>query len=205
MSRIPFPTVETMNEAQRAVYDDIVSGPRGRLVGPLRAVLHNPELAQRWQKLGEMLRFGTSLPPRLNELAILVTARYWNSQIEWYIHEQAALSAGLPQAIADEIKNCEPPGFTEPQDAAVYEFARQLLAHGTVAPAVYERIRTWFDVTGVVELTAVVGYYTMVSMTLNAHEIPLPDGAPAPLVPAQRDGVQALSTLAPICLEDIAA
>lgn len=203
MSRIPFPTVETMNEDQRAVYDDIVNGPRGRLVGPLRAVLHNPELAQRWQKLGEMLRFGTSLPPRLNELAILVTARYWNSQIEWYIHEQAALTAGLPQSIADEIKNCDVPGFRDPQDAAVYEFARQLLTHGTVAPAVYDRIREYFDVTGVVELTAVVGYYTMVSMTLNAHEIPLPDDAPNPLVPPQRDGVQALSTLAAVSLEDI--
>ena len=205
MSRIPFPTVETMNEEQRAVYDDIVNGPRGRLVGPLRAVLHNPELAQRWQKLGEMLRFGTSLPPRLNELAILVTARYWNSQIEWYIHEQAALTAGLPQSIADEIKKCEVPGFKDPQDAAVYEFARQLLAHGTVAPAVYDRIREYFDVTGVVELTAVVGYYTMVSMTLNAHEIPLPDGAPNPLVAPVRDGVQALSTLAVVSLEDITA
>lgn len=205
MSRIPFPTEETMNEAQRAVYDDIVSGPRGRLVGPLRAVLHNPELAQRWQKLGEMLRFGTSLPPRLNELAILVTARHWNSQIEWYIHQQAALTAGLSQSIADEIKNCDVPGFTDPHDAAVYEFARQLLAQGTVAPLVYDRIRDWFGVTGVVELTAVVGYYTMVSMTLNAHEIPLPDGAPNPLVPPQRDGVQAVSILAAVPVEDMTA
>lgn len=205
MSRIPFPTVETMNEAQRAVYDEIVNGPRGRLVGPLRAVLHNPDLAQRWQKLGELLRFGTSLPPRLNELAILVTARYWNSQIEWYIHEQAALSAGLPKSIADEIKNCEAPGFTDWQDAAVYEFARQLLAHGTVEPSVYDRIRDAFDVTGVVELTAVVGYYTMVSMTLNAHEIPLPDDAPNPLVAPQQDGMPSLSKLAAVPLEDLTA
>ncbi len=201
MSRIPFPTVETMNEAQRAVYDDIVNGPRGRLVGPLRAVLHNPDLAQRWQKLGELLRFGTSLPPRLNELAILVTARHWNSQIEWYIHLQAALAAGLPQSIADEIKNCEAPSFTESQDAAVYEFARQLLANGVVEPAVYDRIREVFDVKGVVELTAVVGYYTMVSMTLNAHEIPLPDDAPNPLTAPQRDGVTSVSQLAAVSLE----
>lgn len=205
MSRIPFPTIETMSPAQRAVYDDIVSGPRGRLVGPLRAVLHNPELAQRWQKLGEMLRFGTSLPAHLNELAILVTARHWNSQIEWYIHEQAALAAGLPQSIADEIKNCEVPGFTNLQDAAVYEFSRQLLAYGDVALPVYERIRDSFGVVGVVELTSVVGYYTMVSMTLNAHEIPVPDDGQNPLVPPRKDGIQTVSTLAAVSLEGMTA
>ncbi len=203
MSRIPFPTVETMNAAQRAVYDDIVNGPRGRLVGPLRAVLHNPELAQRWQKLGEILRFGTSLPAQLNELAILVTARRWNSQIEWHIHEQAALKAGLPQAIADAIKHCEPPPFLARQQALVYEFSRQLLMHGVVEPDIYNQVRSLFDIQGVVELTAVVGYYSMVSMTLNAHEIPLPDGGDAPLAPPLAHGQQMLSELARISLADM--
>lgn len=197
MSRIPFPTPDTMNEAQRRVYERIVSGPRGRLVGPLRAALHNPELAERWQAFGALLRYGTSLPPRVSELAIVVTARRWNSQIEWHIHAQAAAEAGIAPAVLEAIRARRAPEFDTPEDALVYEFARQLQETGQVAPGVYARAIECWDVAGVVELTAVIGYYTLVSMTLNAHEIPMPDDAPAPLdVPAE-GGQPTLSRLPP--------
>ena len=96
MARIPLPSPETMTPEQRRVYDSIVTGPRGRLVGPLRAALHRPELAEKWQQFGELLRYRTSLPPMLSELAILVTARHCRSNLEWHIHEQMAIKAELP-------------------------------------------------------------------------------------------------------------
>ncbi|WP_049057656.1 carboxymuconolactone decarboxylase family protein [Achromobacter xylosoxidans] len=196
MSRIPLPTPDSMSDDQKRVYERIVSGPRGRLVGPLRAALHNPELAERWQALGALLRFGTSLPPRVSELAIVVTARRWNSQIEWHIHAQAARAAGIADAVLDAIQARREPVFDNRDDEIVYAYARQLQETGQVEPALYaEAVQRWAAV-GVVELTAVIGYYTMVSMTLNAHEIPMPDDAPAPLDVPQQDGWPALSRLA---------
>lgn len=198
MSRIPLPAPESMTEEQKRVYDQIVSGPRGRLVGPLRAALHSPALAERWQALGALLRFGTSLPPRVSELAIIVTARRWNSQIEWHIHAQAARAAGISDAILDAIRARAEPAFEQRDDEVVYEFSRQLQETGQVDPALYaEAVRRW-EAVGVVELTAVIGYYTMVSMTLNAHEIPMPDDAPGPLDTPSQDGRPALSRLAPL-------
>ncbi|CAB3827376.1 MULTISPECIES: carboxymuconolactone decarboxylase family protein [Achromobacter] len=198
MSRIPLPTPDTMTDDQKRVYEKIVSGPRGRLVGPLRAALHSPELAERWQALGALLRFGTSLAPRVSELAIVVTARRWNSQIEWHIHAQAARAAGISDAVLDAIRARETPVFDNPDDAVVYEFARQIQETGEVDPDLYAQAVARWDAVGVVELTAVIGYYTMVSMTLNAHEIPMPDDAPPPLDTPRQAGAPVLSRLAPL-------
>ena len=198
MSRIPLPDPATMTDAQKGVYEKIVSGPRGRLVGPLRAALHNPDLADRWQALGALLRFGTSLTPRVSELAIVVTARRWNSQIEWHIHAQAARAAGIPEAVLDAIQARATPVFDNRDDEIVYEFARQLQETGQVEPGLYAQAVERWAAAGVVELTAVIGYYTMVSMTLNAHEIPMPDDAPPPLDTPVQDGSPALSRLAPL-------
>ena len=188
MPRIPLPSLETMTPGQRVVYEKVVSGPREALVGPLRAALHCPELADRWQSLGVLLRFQTSIPPRLSELVILVTARRWNSQIEWYIHAEAARKASLPEPIIEAIRQGRSPEFEGADEAAVYEYARELQGSGQVSEAVYGKVLGRLGIVGVVELTAIIGYYTMVSMTLNAHEIPLPDGAEAPLAPVDLRG-----------------
>ncbi|AVJ31210.1 carboxymuconolactone decarboxylase family protein [Achromobacter spanius] len=198
MSRIPLPTPDNMTDDQKRVYEKIVSGPRGRLVGPLRAALHSPELAERWQALGALLRFGTSLPARVSELAVVVTARRWNSQIEWHIHAQAARAAGIADAVLDAIQARATPVFDNRDDEIVYEFARQIQETGQVEPTLYAQAVERWAAVGVVELTAVIGYYTMVSMTLNAHEIPMPDDAPPPLDTPQQNGAPALSRLAPL-------
>ncbi|NVK62403.1 MAG: carboxymuconolactone decarboxylase family protein [Rhodobacteraceae bacterium] len=175
--RISFPAPETMNTAQREVYEQIVSGPRRTLVGPLRAALHNPTLADRWQRLGQVLRFETSLPTRLSELAILVTARRWNSRLEWAIHAGDADRAGLDPAVAEAIRVCEPPDFGDDAEGReIYEFARQIVQTGDVDPDSYAAIVARWGEVGAVELTAVIGYYTLVAMTLNVHRIPLPEG-----------------------------
>jgi len=202
MSRIPLPSPDSMTDDQKRVYEKIVSGPRGRLVGPLRAALHNPELAERWQALGALLRFGTSLPPRVSELAIVVTARRWNSQIEWYIHAQAARAAGISDAVLDAIQARAQPVFDTRDDEVVYEFSRQLQETGQVEPALYAQAVERWAAVGIVELTAVIGYYTMVSMTLNAHEIPMPDDAPAPLDTPRENDQPALSAMPPLARKE---
>jgi 4-carboxymuconolactone decarboxylase len=187
-----------MNAEQRAVYDDIVSGPRARLVGPLKAALHNPALADRWQKMGALLRFGTSIPPRHSELVILVAARRWNSQLEWAIHALAAQTGGLPDAVIEAIQVCAVPHFTDAGDAAVYEYARQLQQTGDVDDAAYQAVLTIYGEAGIVELGAILGYYTMVAMTLNVHQIPMPEEHPEPqLKLSLRDGKPLLAEMPP--------
>ena len=176
MPRISLPTPESMNPEQRAVYDRIVSGPRGRIQGPLRAALHNAELADKWQALGALLRYGTTLAPRLSEIAILVTGRACNSPFEWYAHCSEAEKAGIEQPIIEALlAGTVPPGMSA-DDAAVYHYAVELNRLNSVSDATYAVALGRFGERGVVELTALVGYYTMVAMTLNCHEIPLPEG-----------------------------
>ncbi|MGZ3410318.1 MAG: carboxymuconolactone decarboxylase family protein [Xanthobacteraceae bacterium] len=177
MARIPLPSPETMTPEQRRVYDQIVTGPRGRLVGPLRAALHRPELAEKWQQFGELLRYRTSLPPMLSELAILVTARHTRSNLEWHIHEQMAEKAELPRPVIDAVRKDTRPVSGNADFLIVYDYACELNENCRVSEPVYARALERFGAVGVVELTALIGYYTMVAMTLNAHEIPLPDGA----------------------------
>ncbi|MEX3969996.1 carboxymuconolactone decarboxylase family protein [Paraburkholderia caribensis] len=199
MARIPLFSPESMTAEQERVYRAVVDGPRGTLVGPLRAALHRPELADRWQRFGEILRYGTTLPARLTELAIVVTARRWNSQLEWHIHADAGLRAGLGQAVLDAIRTGAQPAFDDPEEADIYEFARQLQQTGNVDEEVYQRVMHRWGNVGVVELGAVIGYYTLVSMTLNVHQIPLPDDVSPPLAPLPHtnESGEALPTLAP--------
>jgi 4-carboxymuconolactone decarboxylase len=176
MVRITLPSPESMSVDQRRVYDKIVSGRRGRIQGPLRAALHNAELAERWQALGELLRYSTSLSPRQSELAILVTARACRSPFEWYAHRLEAEKAGIEAPVIEAILAHEkPPGLSD-DDATIVQFAAELNRFKSVSDATYADALSSFGERTVVELTALVGYYTMVAMTLNAHEIPLPEG-----------------------------
>ncbi len=181
--RISLPDKDGMDADQQRVFDQIVKGRRGELVGPLRAALHNPSLAERWSHLGETLRFTTRLPNRLSELAILITARHWNSQLEWTIHRRAAKEAGLEDETVDAIRNGIVPDFENDEDKEVHAFVGQMLRTGAVDDAPYAAVRNRWDEGGVVELTALVGYYCMVALTLNVHRIPLPDGVAPDLDP----------------------
>jgi len=197
MPRVPLADPDHLSPEQKAVYDRIVSGPRGQVVGPLRAVLLIPELAERWQQFGEQLRFNTSLPKRLTELAIITVARHYNSQVEWYIHARAALTAGVPTDVIAAIERGEGPAFEEPADAEVYDFARELLMGGDVRDETHRRICDRHGAEGVVELTAVIGYYAMVSMMLNAQDIPTPDGSEPLDRPWEEGGLPQFTPLAP--------
>jgi len=180
LARIPLPLPAEMTPEQRRVYDAIVKGPRGTVVGPLRAALHRPELADKWQQLGELLRYRTSLPPQISEIAILVTARRWRCQVEWHMHALAAEQAGMASAAIAAIKRGCRPLEADAKALAVYDYAVELTDCGHVKPATYDAVLRDLGVAGIVELTALIGYYTMVAMTLNAHEIPLPAGVEPP-------------------------
>jgi len=184
-ARIPLLRADEMTPAQRRIYDQVVSGPRGQMIGPLRAAIHSPELAALWSEFGEFLRYRTCLPPRLNELAILVTARRWTSQVEWWVHARACAAAGMPETVIEAISTKRAPSFSEAADLEVYEFARTLQQSGQVEEEIYTAIKRRWKTRGVVELTAVIGYYTMVAITLNAHRLPLPEGGE--VLPAEND------------------
>jgi 4-carboxymuconolactone decarboxylase len=188
MPRIHFPTPESMSPEQRLVYDKIISGPRGKIEGPLRAALHNPELADRWQALGALLRYQTSLSPRLSEIAILVTGRSCSSPFEWFAHRREAEKIGLEHSILEAILAQTTPAFATIDEQLVYQFALELNQTKSVSDGTYSKALAHFDARTLVELTALVGYYTMVAMTLNAHEIPLPEGVQAAFTLPQNAG-----------------
>jgi 4-carboxymuconolactone decarboxylase len=187
MPRIPLLNKrEGLTPEQAAVYDAVVSGPRGKIQGPLMAALHNPDLADKWQKLGAALRYETSLPPQISELVILVTAEAWACQLEWHLHERYARDAGLDQGVIDNVRNRARESLPHGDIRDVYDFCDQLQRTKRVSVDVYQRALNRFGVLGVVEIAALAGYYTMVAMTLNAHEFPLPAGVAAPFPEPQR-------------------
>lgn len=169
-----------LSDEQRRVAEQIQSGPRGGLAGPFWPWLRSPELADRAQKLGEFVRFETSLPPRLFELAVLVTAHHWKAQFEWHAHAALARKAGLDDDVIDAIHAGGRPRSAKADEAAVYEFATELYARRRVSDVTYAAAQAQIGERGVVELVGVLGYYALVSMTLNVFGIEVPPGAPLP-------------------------
>lgn len=171
MTRISLLSPSQMSPAQRTVYDAVVAGKRGRVGLPLLAWLASPEFAQRAQHLGEFARYETTLAPRISELAILVVAHHWRAPYEWEAHAKEALSAGVSQRIIQAIAASEEPLFVQPDELLVYEFATSVLQSHTVDEGLFVRAFAQFGERGVVELVGILGYYTMIAMTLNVFEI----------------------------------
>lgn len=186
MPRITLPSRDTMNAEQRAVHDKVVSGPRGEIKGPLRAALVNAELADCWQAMGALLRYRTSLSPRLSELAILVTGRFCRSPFEWFAHQPEAEKAGLEGEIIQDLLAQRTPTL-QGVDLAVYQYSMELNQYRSVSDATHAQAVAALGERGVVELTALVGYYTLVAMTLNSQEIPLPEGVEPPFPMPQQE------------------
>ena len=174
MPRLPDIAPDKLSAEQRRVYDAILAGPRGRVEGPLRVWVNSPELADRAQALGAFCRFGTILEPRLSELAILVTGAYWRAGFEWHVHAPIGIKAGLDPAAVEKIKARETPQFDRPDEAAVHDFARELLDDRKVTPATYARAERELSARGVIDLVGILGYYGLISMTINVFEVPVP-------------------------------
>ena len=170
-----------LSEEQARIYDAIVES-RGSIAGPFGIWLRSPDLADRAQSLGEFVRYRTSMKPRLSELAILVTARFWDCQVEWTLHEPFAVESGLREDIIDAVRNRRDPEFVREDERAVYDYVNELLKNRFVPDDAFNAVQEAFDKTGVVELTGIVGYYSLVAQTLNAFQVPVPAGCAPTLV-----------------------
>jgi 4-carboxymuconolactone decarboxylase len=178
--RLPDLVLEDLSPEQRRVHDAILSGPRGVVQGPLKVWLNSPELADRAQALGAFCRFGTVLPSRLSELAIITTGAYWKAGFEWAVHAPIALKTGLDPDAVEAIRKGEPPTFAKPDEAAVHAFASELLSNRKVSDATYRRAEKELGSRALVDLVGILGYYGLISMTIVAFEVPVPEGSPEP-------------------------
>jgi 4-carboxymuconolactone decarboxylase len=182
MARPRFPklTEDAMSAEQREVARLISAGPRGEVRGPFIALLHHPGIARHLQGLGEQLRWNAKLPAHLVELAVLITARRWNCQHEWFMHEPLARKAGLDGTMIDALREGREPS-SEGDEAAVYAFCRSAHDTGRVSDQAFEAVRRRFGLEGAIELLVLSGYYTLMAMVLNTAGMPLPGNAEPPL------------------------
>jgi len=177
MARIDMPSPQAMTSAQAAACAEVIQGPRGKVPTPMIGWLRNPELSRRLQKVGELLRFDTSLDPLETELVILVCARHWTSHVEWKAHKALALKAGMDPAIPQAIAAHRPPVLPTQRLKLVHELAGTLLRDGRMGDALYRQGVDCLEERGVMEVIGIVGYYTLVSFTLNTFELGLPESA----------------------------
>jgi 4-carboxymuconolactone decarboxylase len=180
--RLPKLSEATLTADQRALAESIKSGPRGqfKMSGPFAIYLHSPPFGELAQKLGGHLRFKTSVPPRLSEFAILCTAHYWKAQYEWAMHAPMAEKQGVKPQTVREIQAGRPPKSAARDELAIYAFVKELYANRRVGTPTYNRVKKILGDAGVVELVGILGYYAMVSMTLNTFKAPLPEGMAVP-------------------------
>ena len=181
MTRTPYLRPEEMSPEQRRIYDEIVKSRGAWLNGPFAPMLHQPKLAEPAQRLGEFVRYNTSLAPALSELAIIVVARRFDCHFEWCQHAKIALKAGVRPELVEAIRNNQTPSDLSGDEALIYCFATSLLQANRVPEDLYGAVRDRLGVQGVGELVGLIGYYTLIAFTLNAHEVPLPAGVEPPL------------------------
>lgn len=170
-------TLDEMPPEQRKAAEAIMAGPRGGMRGPFKALLRSPDLADKVQRVGEYVRFRTSLHQRLSELGILMVGRYWSAQYEFYAHRQLAEKAGLSPSICDAIAEGRRPGTMDDEERVVWEFANELLQTKEVSDTAFAGVKEKFGEQGVIDLVGSMGYYTIVSMVLNVDRVPLPPDA----------------------------
>ena len=180
MARLPDLNPEKFSPEQKKVHDAILAGPRGKVVGPLKVWLNNPGLAEHAQALGAYARFNSSLPPRLSELAICITGAFWKANYEWFAHAPLAIKAGIEPAAIEAIRTGDTPKLTKADEQAVYDFVTELLKTRRVSSVTFERAKKELGETSVIDLVGIIGYYGLVSVTLNAFEMPLPAGEKEP-------------------------
>ena len=189
MSRLSAVRPEDATSAQRQVIDEIVGGDRGRgrplesmlderggLAGPFNAWVHRPDLGIVIQRLGERLRYHGSLPGAAREIAILAVGAKWMAEYEWWAHARIGRREGVSEETIDAVRCGERPLLSDPVEQAAYDFTAALLETGRVDPALYDAAHAHLGDGGLVELVTLAGYYTLVSFTLNAFEVPLPSG-----------------------------
>jgi 4-carboxymuconolactone decarboxylase len=181
--RMPPIPADKLSAAQRKAVEEIVSGPRGRVVGPFNVLLRSPDFMSRLQRTGEYLRFNSAHEPRLSELAILITARHWSQSFEWLHHRPIAEKAGLRSEIIDAIAEGRRPEAMANDEAVIYDLLTELNANRTVSQTTYDRALALFGERGIVDLVGIAGYYSLLAMLMNTACTALPEGVAPPLLP----------------------
>ncbi len=176
-------TYDQLTPEQKTMADHVLAGDRGTMNGPYNVFLRSPEMGDLAQQFGAYTRFHSSVPRKLNEFAILITARFWNSQYEWYAHRKYAAAAGLSPEIIEAVATGKRPAAMKPDEEAVYNFCTETLDTRQVSDGTFAAAKGMLGERGVVDLVGVMGYYHLVSMTLNLDRYPLPDGAKPELKP----------------------
>ena len=186
--RMPPIPRERMTDAQRAAADELIAGPRKAVKGPFIPLLRSPELMARLQKVGEYLRFGSALPPRLSEFATLVVARQWTQGFEWGVHVPLAIAAGTDPKTIDVLREGGRPSTMSAEEALVHDFLVELESQHVVSDERYRAAVAALGEHGLLDLLGLVGYFTTISMVLNVARTPAdaPAGvAPLPARPAR--------------------
>ena len=179
-SRLTELTSENITPEQQRVLDNILQGPRGNLDGPFLAWVHSPELADHAQKLGAYCRYHSRIPLRLSELAILTTAACWQSQAEWQIHEPIAHQAGINHQVTEAIRLGKEPVFSDTEEAVVYQITRTLYNSKRIPDSLYQQAVSTLGEVALVDLIGILGYYSLVAMTLNVFEVRRETDQPLP-------------------------
>lgn len=179
--RFPTRTMEQLSPEQKAAAEGVLKQSSAGLGGPYAMLINSPELLKRYLLMTEYLRQKTSLPKHLNEMAILLEARIWDAQYEWWAHEPLARKAGLSDAIINDIRDGKRPASLKPDEAVVYDFVTELLHKKQLSDETFARAKQILGEQQVVDLAAVTGFYVMVSAVIAAGRVGIPDGSPAPL------------------------
>lgn len=177
--RLALVSEQRMNDAQRALLASLRAGPRGASItprGPFAVWMHAPELGELAQKLGAHCRYGTALPPRLSEFAILCTARIWRAQYEWFAHAPMAEKGGVKIKTIEDLRHGRAPKSARPDERAIYAFIQELYKTKRVSDRTYKRVEALLGDKATVELVGILGYYVLISMTLNVFHMLPPDG-----------------------------
>jgi 4-carboxymuconolactone decarboxylase len=174
--RFPQVTIDELNGQPRALAEEILKVSSIGLGGPYNPMMRSPVMADRLFRLLDYLRFNTSVPRRLNEFAILIQARLWTSQVEWYAHHPLAIKAGLSEAVAADLKAGRRPSAMQADEAVVYDLCMELSTNHAVSDATFARARAVLTDQQIVDLIAVSGTYVTVAMLLNAAQEPAPGG-----------------------------
>lgn len=174
--RLAAPDLDNLDPEQKRVHDVIAGGPRGRVRGPLALWLHRPLLAEAAQNMGQYCRYGSSVAPRLSEIAILALVRLWNAELPWYAHKADALKAGVEPDVIEAIRLGQEPLIADAAGRAVYRFTVEVYNQRKVSDETYAAVLDAIGSDGLVDLVGIVGYYSLVAMTVNTFELPLPEG-----------------------------
>ena len=181
--RFPLLKLEQLNDQQRPFADEILKVSSIGISGPFNMMLHSPVMRQRMSAMLDYLRFNISVPRKLNEFAILIQARLWTPQVEWTAHYPLALKAGLPQAVADDLKVGKRPASMQSDEVAVYDLCMDLAKDHVVSDATFKKARELFSDQQIVDLITVSGVYITLAMLSNTAEDASPGGKTSPLQP----------------------